>query len=51
MPTQAIRTCASCAPGQTLENDNRLDRFYGWYDLVVKVNEDPTFEAPPRGSC
>jgi len=31
-------------PGETLEDDNRLDRFHGWYDLIVKVSEDPTFE-------
>ena len=36
-------------PGETLEDDNRLDRFYGWYDLVVKVNEDPTFERRLAG--
>jgi phospholipase C len=31
-------------PGARLEHDNRLDRFHGWYDLVVRVSEDPTFE-------
>jgi phospholipase C len=31
-------------PGQTFENEQRLERFFGWYDLIVKVNEDPTFE-------
>ena len=36
-------------PGETLEDNNRLDRFYGWYDLVVKVNEDPTFECRLAG--
>ena len=32
-------------PGETFEDDNRrLDRFYGWYDLVIGVTEDPTFQ-------
>jgi phospholipase C len=36
-------------PGETLEDNNRLERFYGWYDLVVKVSEDPTFECRLAG--
>jgi phospholipase C len=31
-------------PGETLEDDNRLEPFHGWYDLIVKVSDDPTFE-------
>ena len=37
-------------PGQTFEDDNReLDRFFDWYDLVVSVVEDPTFECRLAG--
>jgi phospholipase C len=37
-------------PGQTFEDETRgLDRFYGWYDLVVKVVEDPAFETRLAG--
>jgi phospholipase C len=37
-------------PGQTFEDDNRrLDRFYNWYDLVVRVIEDRTFECRLAG--
>ena len=36
-------------PGETLETDNRCDRFYGWYDFVIKVNEDSTFERRVAG--
>ena len=36
-------------PGQTFENETRTGRFYGWYDLVVKVTEDPTFECRLAG--
>ncbi len=37
-------------PGQTFEDDNRgLERFYGWYDLVVRVVEDPAFECRLAG--
>jgi phospholipase C len=32
-------------PGETLEDNTALDRFHGWYDLIVKVMEDPTFEC------
>lgn len=31
-------------PGERLEDNSRLDRFHGWYDLIVRVIEDPTFE-------
>jgi len=31
-------------PGQTFETQQRCDRFFGWYDLILKVTEDPTFE-------
>ena len=34
---------------KALEDENRLNRFYGWYDLVVKVSEDPTFECRLAG--
>jgi phospholipase C len=30
-------------PGQSFESDQRCDRFFGWYDLVLKITEDPTF--------
>jgi hypothetical protein len=33
------------APGQSFESDQRCDRFFGWYDLVLKVTEDPTSKA------
>ncbi|HEY2200618.1 MAG TPA: phospholipase domain-containing protein, partial [Solirubrobacteraceae bacterium] len=36
-------------PGQTFENETRAERFYGWYDLVVSVREDPTFESRLAG--
>ncbi|HEY6922886.1 MAG TPA: alkaline phosphatase family protein, partial [Steroidobacteraceae bacterium] len=31
-------------PGQMFETEQRCDRFFGWYDLIVKVTQDPTFE-------
>jgi len=31
-------------PGATLEDSNRCERFHGWYDLILKVSDDPTFE-------
>jgi len=31
------------SPGETFEHTQQLGRFYGWYDLLVKVNEDPTY--------
>jgi phospholipase C len=31
-------------PGATFEDDNRRERFHGWYDLIVRVGDDPTFE-------
>ncbi len=31
------------SPGQSFESDQRCDRFFGWYDLVLKITEDPTF--------
>jgi phospholipase C len=37
------------APGQMFENGNPLDRFYGWYDLVIRVIDDPTFECRLAG--
>ena len=36
-------------PGQTFEDETRAERFYGWYDLVVSVREDPTFECRLAG--
>jgi len=36
-------------PGETFEDERRLDPFFGWYDLVVKVNEDPTFQRRLAG--
>ena len=31
-------------PGQSFESDQRCDRFHGWYDLVLKITEDPAFQ-------
>jgi phospholipase C len=31
------------SPGQSFEKEFALDAFYGWYDLIVTVAEDPTF--------
>jgi phospholipase C len=31
--------------GETFERQWSLERFYGWYDLIVTVAEDPTFES------
>jgi phospholipase C len=31
-------------PGQTFQTEQRLQHFYGWYDLIVRVDEDPSFE-------
>jgi len=31
-------------PGQSFESDQRCDRFHGWYDLVLKITEDATFQ-------
>ena len=31
-------------PGQTFETERRCDRFFGWYDVILKVTEDSTFE-------
>jgi len=31
-------------PGKTFEDELSLDQFYGWYDLIVTVAEDPTFK-------
>ena len=30
-------------PGESFENELSLERFYGWYDLIVTVAEDATF--------
>jgi len=30
--------------GQTFETEQRCERFFGWYDLILSVTEDPTFE-------
>jgi phospholipase C len=31
-------------PHQGLEDERSLHQFYGWYDVIVTVAEDPTFE-------
>ena len=31
-------------PGDTFEGEVSLDRFHGWYDLIVTVAGDPTFK-------
>ena len=31
-------------PGQSFETERRCDRFFGWYDLILKITEDPTFQ-------
>jgi phospholipase C len=31
-------------PGETFEGEVSLDRFHGWYDLIVTVAGDPTFK-------
>jgi phospholipase C len=36
-------------PGESFENELSLDRFYGWYDLIVTVDEDPTFNYELAG--
>src|SRR6185312_6365338 len=37
-------------PGHTFEDESRrFDRFFGWYDLVVRVVEDSTFECRLAG--
>jgi phospholipase C len=36
-------------PGETFLDRSRLDRFHGWYDLIVRVIEDPTFESRLAG--
>ena len=36
-------------PGETLDDESRLNRSCGWYDLIVAVNEDPTFECRLAG--
>ncbi len=36
-------------PGQIFEKGNQLDRFYGWYDLVIRVIDDPSFECRLAG--
>ena len=28
-----------------------LREYFGWYDLVVTVSQDATFEMPPRRPC
>ena len=35
--------------GDTFAYDWSLDRFHGWYDLVVTVAEDPTFSCRLAG--
>jgi phospholipase C len=37
---QDVRTLP---PGETFEHSQQLERFHGWYDLIVKVSEDPAF--------
>ena len=36
-------------PGETFETENHCDHVFGWYDLVVKVTEDPTFQCRLAG--
>jgi hypothetical protein len=31
------------------EDENGLERFHGWYDRIVQVSEDPTFECRLAG--
>jgi phospholipase C len=31
------------SPGQSFEKEFALEAFYGWYDLIITVAEDPTF--------
>jgi len=31
-------------PHETFEDRLSLDRFYGWYDLIITVDGDPTFK-------
>ena len=36
-------------PGESFENELSLKQFYGWYDLVVTVAEDSTFNCRLAG--
>ena len=36
-------------PGETFETENRCDHVFGWYDLVIKVTEDPAFQCRLAG--
>jgi phospholipase C len=36
-------TSEHLSPGESFEKEFALDVFYGWYDLIVTVAQDPTF--------
>jgi phospholipase C len=36
-------------PGESFIEVQRLSRTFGWYDLIIKVKEDPTFESRLAG--
>jgi phospholipase C len=36
-------------PGGSAEDPLSLERFHGWYDVVVRVAEDPSFERRLAG--
>ena len=44
MPIQATSSTRLLQPHETFEDELSLDQFYGWYDLIVTVAEDPTFK-------
>jgi len=31
-------------PGDSFEDELKLEQFHGWYDLIVTVDGDPTFK-------
>jgi phospholipase C len=37
------------APGESIERNWSVARFYGWYDLTITVDEDPGFERRLAG--
>lgn len=36
-------------PGETFEQESRCDRSFGWYDLIVSVSQDSSFERRLAG--
>jgi phospholipase C len=42
--TGNLLTTRSLHPHATVVDKLSLDPFYGWYDLIVTVGEDPTFK-------